>query len=238
MIDRAYYNKNGYLIKRYCMSKNRISIIKNEANEHLKKTLLDAPNGRKDFLIEDDNLTARSIKDIHKLPFFFNIFSNGKLGKIAQRILGGEVECFNAKTVYKPAYSGGQFDWHQDSIYWDDDYKNKETMTMMLFLEDVYHYNAPPMIIPRSHHHGTIDVPHRDNITAEQRDEYPETRTKNMQYSIPNSIIRKQHDLHGIKVICGSAGTLLCINACTIHSSNLNLSPISRMNLVVRYAKI
>ena len=87
------------------MSKNRISIIKNEANEHLKKTLLDAPNGRKDFLIEDDNLTARSIKDIHELPFFYNIFSNGKLGKIAQRILGGEVECFNAKTVYKPAYS-------------------------------------------------------------------------------------------------------------------------------------
>ena len=232
--DIIFYKKNGFIIRDAFFNDSLVTVMKQEATNYLDifethKTIDD-----EDFLCEDSSNTLRLVRNVHKTNECFSSVANHKnIKHLAEELTGNKVILLNTKLNFKNAFTGGKFDWHQDSIYFGKNYEN--TISFIIAVDDISHNNGPIMVIPQSHRHGIIEVPHRDQIVEADRANYPKERTENIPYSLPNNILSKEAQIYGVKSLIGKSGTLFAMNCSTFHASNLNLSPFNRTSFLVRY---
>ncbi len=232
--DIQFFKRNGFLIKHQYFTSNQVSVMKGKSESYLsefnkKKTL-----SGEDFLYEDSTSTLRLVRNVHKKSKFFQQLAFGRdLTSLVQHLTGLKPTVLNTKLNFKSAFTGEQFDWHQDSIYLGEE--NKNSVALIVAIDEVTHENGAMMIIPRSHENGIINVPHRDKMTDEDKSQYPLTRTLNLPYSLPNDVIEENYRRHGIESFVGKAGTLFAMHCSVFHASNLNLTPTNRASFLVRY---
>lgn len=232
--NNTFFSQNGFLIKEKYFSDSLIFDMKNEVSDYLENFEKNNTIEDEDFLYEDNSRTLRLIKNVHhNNEFFSRIVKSPDLLELVENLTGQKLVVLNSKINFKNGFTGGHFDWHQDSIYLGK--KNSAAIAFIVAIDDITHENGPMMVIPKSHHYGIIDVPHRDNIRNDVTHLYPKTRTDNLPYSLPNDILSEVYDQNGITSFVGSAGTLFAMHCSTFHASGLNLTPKGRASLLIRY---
>ncbi len=119
----------------------------------------------------------------------------------------------------KAAFDGDVWEWHQDHIYWlkEDGMLKPDALTTAIFLTEANEFNAPLMLIPRSHHLGTVDV-----ASSEQEDGWKSTVAAKLKYTAPKSLVREQVLKNGIISTKGKAGSVLFFHSNTLHASTKN----------------
>ena len=236
-IDKAgteFFKKNGFLVRDKYFSNEQVSLLKKHTKKFLSEFNKSNTIEEEDFLYEDSSSTLRLVRNVHKKNGFFRELALGKdLMSLAQQLSSSNPTLLNTKLNFKNAFTGEQFDWHQDSIYLGEEYKN--SIAFIIAVDDVTHQNGPMMVIPRSHENGIINVPHRDKMSDDDRKQYPHTRTLNLPFSLPNNLIEEGYNSHGIESFVGKAGTLFAMHCSLFHCSNLNLSPTNRASFLIRY---
>jgi len=232
--DNEFFKKNGFLIKRQYFTSNEVSVMKENSERYLSEFNKTKTVIGEDFLYEDSTDTLRLVRNVHKKNIFFHDLAFGhELTSLAEHLTGFKPTLLNTKLNFKNAFTGEQFDWHQDSIYLGEE--NKNSIAFIVAIDEVTHVNGPMMIIPRSHENGIISVPHRDKMTNEDKKQYPPTRTLNLPFSLPNNVIEENYRLNGIESFIGKAGTLFAMHCSVFHASNLNLTPTNRASFLIRY---
>ena len=232
--DVSFFKTNGYLIKSQYLDADKLAPLKENAGTYLSEFSKSKTISDSDFLYEDTSSTLRLVRNVHEKNSFFRELALGDdLISLAIQLTGHKPELLNTKLNFKNAFTGEQFDWHQDSIYLGC--KNKNSIAFIIAVDEVTHENGPMMIIPRSHEDGIIDVPHRDRMCEKDQEQYPTARTKNLPLSLPNSVIKNSYDKNGITSFVGKAGSLFAMHCSIFHASNLNLSPSSRASFLIRY---
>jgi ectoine hydroxylase len=235
--DFGFFSKNGFLIKEKFFDNSVISAMKNEVFSYLNSFDINNTLNGEDFLYEDNSQTLRLIRNVHNNnKTFANIINDVRLFNLVENLAGRKLEVINTKVNFKNGFTGGHFDWHQDSIYLGK--KNENAMALIVAIDDISHENGPIMVMPHSHHHGMIDVPHRDDIIDKNNPLYPKARTDNLPYSLPNDTLTDTFEKNGIKSFVGNAGTLFAMHCSTFHASGLNLTPYGRASLLIRYGYI
>ncbi len=238
MKNKYFYNENGYLLKNDFIDKSTIASIMDNSLHLIKRETVQVKKMKYDILTEDNHTSLRRTRNPHlSCPLFLALANNEKIVSLAKNILKEDIYIHHTKLNYKEAFSGGHYDWHQDSIYWKDTLPYSDTITVIVLLDSFFIHNGPLMVIPKSHKQGMIDVLHRDEIGIANQS-YPENRLKNLPLSLPNEIIKQEAKCNGIKTILGGSGSVLFMHGCTFHASNLNLSPYERRAFLIRYNKI
>ena len=232
--DNQFFKRNGFLIKHQYFTSNQVSVMKENSERYLSEFNKTKKIIGEDFLYEDSTSTLRLVRNVHKKNILFHELAFGhELTSLAEQLTGFKPTLLNTKLNFKNAFTGEQFDWHQDSIYLGEE--NKNSIAFIVAIDDVTHENGPLMIIPRSHENGIITVPHRDKMTNEDKKQYPPTRTSNLPFSLPNDVIEENHRRYGIESFIGKAGTLFAMHCSVFHASNLNLTPTNRASFLIRY---
>jgi ectoine hydroxylase len=228
------YKKNGFVVRDSFFDEAHVKLMKQEASRYLDIFQTRGTIDGEDFLYEDASKTLRLVRNVHQTNECFNSVANNKnVKKLSEKLTGNKTILLNTKLNFKNAFTGGQFDWHQDSIYFD--IGHKKSIAFIIAVDDVSHINGPIMVIPQSHRNGTIEVPHRDQISENERTEYPKERTENLSYSLPNNILSEEAGRYGVESLIGKSGTLFAMDCSTFHASNLNLSPFNRTSFLIRY---
>ena len=232
--DIKLFKKNGFLIKHQYFTSNQVSVMKENAERYLSEFNKKQTVSGEEFLYEDSTSTLRLVRNVHKKnSFFYELAFGHELTSLAEHLTGFKPTLLNTKLNFKNAFTGEQFDWHQDSIYLGE--KNQNSIAFIVAIDEVTPENGPMMIIPRSHENGIINVPHRDKMTDEDKSQYPPTRTLNLPFSLPNDVIDENYKRYGIESFVGEAGTLFAMHCSLFHASNLNLSPTNRASFLIRY---
>ena len=233
-IDRAAFDHEGFVFLAQALSQDSLAPLRKEAQAQLNAVQSAAHEDN--VLIEDDDESVRLIRNIHqRSDVFAQCMRHPRLLSLAEGLLGGPVYAHNTKLNHKPPFTGGAFDWHQDYAYFAPEIPAPKMITLCLFLDDIGAHNAPMMLIPQSHQMGLINVPHRDEMTLEEKRSYPPSRRDNLMYSLPNEALHQASKKGGIYSGIGPAGSILAMSVNMFHASNMNLSPFSRRVFIVRY---
>ena len=143
--DSQFFKRNGFLIKHQYFASSQVSVMKENSERYLSefnktKTLIG-----EDFLYEDSTSTLRLVRNVHKKNNFFHELAFGhELASFAEHLTGFKPTLLNTKLNFKNAFTGEQFDWHQDSIYLGEE--NKNSIAFVVAIDTVTHENGPMIL--------------------------------------------------------------------------------------------
>ena len=128
-------------------------------------------------VLERDGTTVRALHGCHLTnSVMARLTRLPRLLGPAEQIIGGPAYVYQFKINFKAAFGGDVWKWHQDYIFWakGDGMLAPRCVNIMVYLDEVTEFNGPLMCIPRSHHHGMIDVEAargkggwQDNVSAD-----------------------------------------------------------------------
>jgi len=146
----------------------------------------------------------------------------------ARELLGGDVYVHQFKLNGKAAFDGDVWQWHQDYGTWkrDDEMPEARAMNLAIFLDEVNEFNAPLMIIPKSHKLGVFDAGHDLKTTS-----YP-------LWTLDNDKIAELVSDGGIVAPKGPPGCGFFFHGTLVHGSTANMSPWDRLIVYVSYNNV
>jgi len=155
------------------------------------------------------------------------------LGPVEQA-LEGQVYVYQFKINFKMAFGGDVWKWHQDFIYWlkEDGMPSSSCMNVLIFLDDVNEFNGPLLLIPRSHHHGLIEV---RMSTGNGAGDWRESFSVDLKYALDKGTIARLVEESSIVAPKGPRGSVLFFHPNLVHGSAPNISPFDRTVLIVTY---
>ena len=89
-------------------------------------------------------------------------------------------------------------------------------MNIAVFLDEVFPYNGPLMLIPQSHKHGVLDADHDTSTTS-----YP-------LWTLEEDAVEKLVDQGGLIAQTGKPGGVLMFHGNLVHGSAGNITPFPR----------
>lgn len=189
---------------------------------------------------ERDGASVRSVYGVHtSSPPFRLLSAHAKLVEPARQLLGGGVYVYQSKLNVKAAFDGDRWDWHQDYVFWrcEDAMPSPRALTVAVFLDDVTEFNGPMVFIPGSHRTGAVDTEVIAGKPAgyEGRPAWISNLTATLKYSTPRESVARLVREHGIAAPKGRAGSALIFDANVVHASQQNISPFSRMLVMISY---
>lgn len=223
----TFFRENGYLL-----IENMFSISEIE-NLNSQIAILDKHLGA---VSEENSKILRSLNGSHKHnKCLSEICGHQGLVSLAKKILSSDVYVHQFKINMKAAFHGDVWEWHQDHIFWlkEDGMLKPNAITVAIFLTEANEFNAPLMLIPRSHHLGTVDV-----FSPKQEDNWMSTVSAKLKYTLSEDLVREQVLKNGIISAKGKAGSVLFFHSNIFHSSTKNLSPFDRVMLMISYNSI
>ena len=229
--QRAAFWRDGYMCCTSLFSPEEVALL-----ECALSRTLETDSEIK--VMEADGATVRSVFASHKnsIAAEFVARSERLLG-VAEDLLGTTACIYQSKYNLKDAFSGDIWEWHQDYLNWEreDGLPSDQLVTAMLFIDDATEFNAPLIVIPRSHQYGVIDVERRSDTPAQGASDWQDTHAARLRYHIPEGTIRDLVQKHGMASMKGPAGTVCFFHSNLIHGSVTNLSPFRRAAYFVTY---
>ncbi len=194
-------------------------------------------------ILEKDGKTVRSVYGSHLTnPVFNSLGVNDALVGPAMQIIGSPVYIHQFKINAKLGLQGDVWEWHQDYVFWlkEDGTLQPRMTNAVVFLDEVTEFNGPLLLIPGSHKEGVIDVPAKDEIPAEYRDNpsWISNLTADLKYSLDKPTISRLVKSTGIVAPKGPPGSLLFFHCNLCHSSSPNLSPFDRVLALITYNSV
>ncbi len=222
----SFYQDRGFLILENQFSSTEIALLRQEMN-----WLCDIERPER---ILEKNGAVRTLFAPHRYSQAFQALSHLPcLVEPAQQILDSEVYVHQYKLNTKAALDGEQWEWHQDFLYWhkEDKMPKPSALNIVVFLDDVHEFNGPLLVIPGSHHQGTIDL-------ASNCSGWQSTLSADLKYKIDKHILSKLLEESKIISIKGDAGLVLLFDCNLFHASTGNLSPQDRFSAFISYNSV
>ena len=134
------------------------------------------------------------------------------------QLLDGSVYIHQYKINAKAAFDGDVWQWHQDYGNWleKDGMPEPRAMNISIFLDEVFPFNGPLMLIPRSHKHGVLEST-KDAATTS----FP-------LYTQSQETVEKLCDQGGLVAPTGKPGSMLMFDGNLVHGSAGNITPYPR----------
>ncbi len=135
-----------------------------------------------------------------------------------EQFFGEKVYMHQYKINAKASFTGDVWQWHQDYGTWarDDGMPEPRAMNISVFLDEVYTFNGPLMLIPKSHNQGVLKAGHDTSTTS-----YP-------LWTLDNDTVTRLVDEGGLVVPTGKPGGVLMFHGNLVHGSAGNITPFPR----------
>ncbi|CTQ52909.1 ectoine hydroxylase [Roseibium album] len=135
-----------------------------------------------------------------------------------EQVFGEKVYMHQYKINAKASFTGDVWQWHQDYGTWarDDGMPEPRAMNISVFLDEVFAFNGPLMLIPKSHKHGVLAAGHDTSTTS-----YP-------LWTLDNETVTKLVDEGGLVAPTGKPGGVLIFHGNLVHGSAGNITPFPR----------
>lgn len=191
-------------------------------------------------VLERDGRTVRSVYGPHQHDqTVAELVRQPALLGAARQLLGDDVYVHQSKLNVKAAFSGDQWEWHQDYINWlrADGIAKPDLLNIAVFLDEVTEFNGPLMFIGGSHREGLLPGSDRDGMPAgyEEAPGWVATLTKDEKFEVDREAIRRLARRTGLSSSTGPAGSVLLFHSCVLHASPPNISPFDRKVLIFVY---
>lgn len=187
-------------------------------------------------VMEKDGRTVRALHGCHLTsPVMSKLTRLSRLLRPAEQLVGGPTYVYQFKINFKAAFGGDVWKWHQDYIFWQkgDGMVEPRCVNIMVYLDEVTEFNGPLMCIPRSHHHGMIDVE-----AARGRGGWQDNVSADLKYSLDRETIAGLVKEGGIVAPKGPRGSVMIFHPNLAHGSAPNLSPWDRTMMIVTYNSV
>ena len=216
------FREDGYFFIEDLIPTEEIDAVRNELPELMSEK-------RRELIFENDGATPRSLLNAH----LFNepldrLCRDHRLIEPSMMLVDSPVYIFQSIVNLKRAFTGDQWQWHQDYPTYrvDDDMLENRGVNVMVFLEDVNALNGPLMMIPgtQTMHYETPEI---DNTTTSYPGRYSEV-----------SWIRDVMAEKGIACPKGRRGSTIFLDFNIVHGSAQNMSPWDRSILSLTVSSV
>ena len=148
------YNKNGYIVIKNILKKDKIKEIVAEL-EIIKSKAEKTKNNQFFHKTKDGKInTLHNIQKFHKKGKLINIANNTKIKKILAYLLGDQIKIRNLEFFLKPKKTGMPSPFHQDNYYWN--IKEAKAANVWIALSSSSKINGGLCYFKGSHKLGTI----------------------------------------------------------------------------------
>lgn len=205
------FHEEGWIFLPECFSEEEIAVLKAEAEN---------------IYAEDREEVWRETSGAPRTAFAAHTYNEafGILGRHPRLIEPLEqawrepVYMHQFKINAKAKFTGDVWQWHQDYGTWarDDGMPEPKAMNISVFLDEVYPFNGPLMLIPRSHKHGVLAAGHDISTTS-----YP-------LWTLEEDQVEKLVEDGGLVVPTGKPGGVLMFHGNLVHGSSGNITPYPR----------
>ena len=228
------YRRHGYVV----IPPDRLSgSLLDRARAALPRLLASEGDER---VLERDGETVRSVYGVHRLDEDVAAMTRDPqlLGAVEQ-ILGDRAYVHQSKVNVKASFSGDQWEWHQDYVYWlqHDALTRPELVNVALFLDDVTEFNGPLTFVPGSHSEGVLSGTSSDGMPLgyDEAPQWVATLTATEQFRIEPETIAQLAQSKGLVAPKGEAGSVMLFHPNILHASSANISPFPRRLLMFIY---
>ena len=193
----------------------RLEDIGNEVVDFPQKYVTIEPRVAKGELAAEPERfkNVRKIWNLTKFdPLFVEYSRHPKILDVLTSLIGPDLKIFLDQTLCKPAKVGSAKPPHQDSAYWKE-IDPPDVVTCWMALDDSTEGNGCMRFIPGSHKHGVIEHKHLEDFRVED---------ENVDYKSEVAVSLK-------------AGSCTFHHSLTMHRTDPNTSPNSRIGLTVAY---
>jgi ectoine hydroxylase len=233
------YDEKGFVLIPEYFSRSEIAVMRAELDSEFAE---DSPRR----VVEKDGNVVRSVYGSHRSnEVFRRLAYHPRLVEPAMQILGSQVYVYQFKINAKTAFTGDIWEWHQDYIFWlkEDGMPTERVVNAIVFLDEVTEFNGPLFVVPGSHKEGVFDIPSR-----EENEKLPEiykdnaawitNLTADLKYSLNKEVITDLIKRRGIAAPKGPEGSVLFFHCNLVHGSTSNISPFSRVNVIISFNSI
>lgn len=191
-------------------------------------------------VLERDGVTVRSVYGPHRHDeTVHRVCRSPQLVGAARQLLGDEVYVHQSKINVKAAFSGDQWEWHQDYVNWlrSDGIRKSDLVNVAVFLDDVTEFNGPLTFVPGSQHEGLLAGKEIDGMPVGYEDapDWVATLTATEKVQIDREVIRRLALEKGLVAPKGTAGSAMFFHSNVLHASAPNMSPFDRRVLLLVY---
>jgi phytanoyl-CoA hydroxylase len=201
------FEEAGYVALRQFVHGDELVELSNQVDRFIQQIVPGLP--REHVFYEDVN-DASTLKQIQHMSqhdsWFHDLWSTGRVRKLAEELLEGPVVPKNLQYFCKPPGIGQPTPPHQDGFYFMLD--PCEAVTMWLALDEVDEENGCVRYVRGSHQRGLRD----------------HTRTQTLGFSQGLVDYPTESDLSEEVAVCAQPGDLLAHHALTIHRADGNQS--------------
>jgi len=201
----------GWLFLPDYFSQEEVDILKRESDRLF--TLK-----RDEIYLEKDG-TPRSAFAVHRYSAIFDALGrHPRLVEPLMQMYGEGVYLHQYKINAKAKFTGDVWQWHQDYGNWmeKDGMPEPKAMNISVFLDEVFPFNGPLMLIPKSHKHGVLES-NKDTATTS----FP-------LYTQPEETVERLCEEGGLIAPTGKPGSMLIFNGNLVHGSSGNITPFPR----------
>jgi phytanoyl-CoA hydroxylase len=207
------FDKQGYIAIKNFLDAAELYELKAEVQRFIKEVV---PNIPAEQVYYEDKSKTDTLKQVQKLydydDYFLKLAQSSKVLKLAQGVLGGEVELKNMQYFNKIPHSGKGTPPHQDGYYFK--IKPQQAITMWLSLGYADAENGAVCYIPGSHIQGMR----------------PHSTTKTLGFSQGISDWSSSDDDNEVQMIA-EPGDILVHHSLTVHRANNNESDRNRKSI-------
>jgi len=212
------YNKNGYIIIKNILKKDKIKEIVAEL-EIIKSKAEKTKNNQFFHKTKDGKInTLHNIQKFYKKGKLINIANSPKIKKILSYLLGDKIKIRNLEFFLKPKKTGMPSPFHQDNYYWN--IKEAKAANVWIALSSSSKINGGLCYFEGSHKLGTI--------------KHIISYMKGSSQKIPDEVIKFLNFPKIFPKI--NSGDCLIHHPEIIHGSSYNKSNYDRTGFVISFA--
>ena len=155
------FEDEGWLFLPDCFSPQEVAALRTEAEAIYK---LDRPQ-----IWREKSGAPRTAFAAHTYNEAFGLLGrHPRLIRPVEQVFGEQLYMHQFKINAKAKFDGDVWQWHQDYGTWarDDGMPEPKAMNISVFLDEVFTFNGPLMLIPKSHKHGVLAAGHDKATTS------------------------------------------------------------------------
>ena len=207
----AQFDALGYLFLPDCFSAEETALLRDEAEAIYR---LDRPE-----IWREKSGAPRTAFAAHTYNEAFGLLGrHPRLIGPVEQLLGEKLYMHQFKINAKAKFNGEVWQWHQDYGTWarDDGMPEPRAMNIAVFLDEVFPFNGPLMLIPRSHRHGVLAAGHDVSTTS-----YP-------LWTLDEATVERLCAEGGLVSPTGKPGAVLMFHGNLVHGSAGTITPYPR----------
>jgi ectoine hydroxylase len=191
-------------------------------------------------VMERDNTTIRSVYGLHQsYPEIAELTRSPELLGAVEQIVGHTAYVHQSKINFKAPFSGDQWEWHQDYIYWlqNDGIQRPDLVNVAVFLDEVTEFNGPLTFVPGSHRRGVLAGTEAAGMPTGYEDapSWVATLTAEEKFQVGHDTVGAMVREGGLVSPKGPAGSVLFFSPNILHTSAPNSSPFRRAMVIFVY---